>query len=92
MEKQYQDTVLDYAQEWHSVIRKMMETEVAKTTENHKTVRHYEDKVTKLRKQSHDKEDAGKSPTRGQTDKLQRNEEKLAKAWEGEYHTNTRSR
>jgi hypothetical protein len=82
----YQETVLDYGQEWMSIVTKMMHTEVGQTEQCHKTVRHYEDKVAKLHKNVDGKETNGKSPRKAQVEKLQRNEEKLAKAWEGKFH------
>eukprot|EP00977_Amphora_coffeiformis_P004092 scaffold823_cov219-Amphora_coffeaeformis.AAC.10 len=79
----YEDSIIDYAVEWKSILERMMESENSNAHQLHKTVQHYEVKVDKLRKQISDKDKkGGKSASPGQKDKLERNEDKLSKAWE----------
>ena len=79
----YQEMIIEYAVEWKSVLARMTDSEMSHAHQLHKTVQHYEEKVNKLRKQVSEKENKnGQSAPLTQKEKLERNEEKLAKAWE----------
>lgn len=84
--KTYQELVLDYATEWESVVSRILDKDIPETHKLHKTVQHYEEKVDKLRKQVADKEEKNGSASPGKTEKLNRNDDKLTKAWK-EYDT-----
>jgi len=81
--KIYEKSIIDYATEWKSTLTRKMEGELSNVHQLHQTVQHYEVKVEKLRKHISEKDKkSDKSASPGQKEKLERNEEKLAKAWE----------
>lgn len=78
---EFQTHVVDYVVDWERIVTERVDAELkhVKELEGHR--RHYEDKVGGLREKAHHIEQKGKEPSKGQAEKLERNEEKLKKAF-----------
>ncbi|KAG7372398.1 hypothetical protein IV203_018541 [Nitzschia inconspicua] len=78
---EYQTHVVDYVVEWERVVTERIDAELKYTKELESTRRHYEDKIIRLREKSNEIEEKGKEPSKGQAEKLARNEDKLKDAF-----------
>lgn len=79
--KQFDTTVLDYVLEWDRVTSERITAELKEAGKLKSTRSHYEDKVNKLRKEQHECEEKGKKMKKSNVEKLERNEDKLHKAY-----------
>jgi exonuclease VII small subunit len=87
----YQLAVVDYVEEWETLVAKRIEPEIRLSNKLHKVLQHYESKVEKLREHVHDQEAHDKAPHIKESNKLERNEKKLSDAWTEHDKTATRT-
>ena len=79
---EYQKYIIDFASEWHNVVTAMLDREIDLVRQLQRRRIHYERKVGALRKRTNNIENKGKQVPASIADKLLRNEQKLATAWE----------
>jgi hypothetical protein len=80
-DNEYQSLVVDYVVDWEKLVTERVESELKEVKKLESDLRHYEGKVEKLRDHANNKEDKGKEPSKSETEKLERNEEKLKNAY-----------
>ena len=80
-DNEYQSLVIDYASDWEKIVTERVEAELKHVKKLESDLRHYEHKVDKLRDRSNTLEEKGKEQSKSETEKLQRNEEKLKDAF-----------
>jgi predicted nucleic acid-binding Zn-ribbon protein len=82
MSKRYQHEIIDYIVDLDNAIETRVDTEIKQVQELHKRLLHYETKTDKLRQKVRSKESKGKTELPAKkTEKLERNEDKLNRAW-----------
>jgi hypothetical protein len=80
--KKYQNTIVDYVEEWDRVLTTRVEEEQKETQRLNGVLNHYQTKVEGLRMVVNKQLDKGKQSPVRTTEKLSRNENKLKDAWE----------
>lgn len=81
MSKRYKTDIIDYIVDLDNTISTRVDTEQKQVHELHQRLVHYEKKVEKLRGKVRAKLSKNSTVPQRKSDKLQRNEEKLNKAW-----------
>jgi hypothetical protein len=79
---EHQKYIIDFASEWHEVVTTMLDREIDLVRQLQRRRIHYERKVGALRKRTNNIENKGKQVPASIAEKLIRNEQKLATAWE----------
>ena len=78
---EYDALVAEYVVDWEKVVTERIETELKHVKKLEGDLRHYEKKVGRLRDRANSLEEKGKEPSKGEAEKLNRNEEKLKEAF-----------
>jgi hypothetical protein len=78
----YQDKIINYATEWEYAVSTRVDRDQKSVDHLQDRLAHYQTKVGKLREKVNTKEAAQKRVAKRLSDKLARNEKKLAKAWQ----------
>jgi hypothetical protein len=80
-DNEFQAHIVDYIVDWHRIVTERIDADMKNVKMLERDRRHYEEKVERLREKSSSVEAKGKEPSRGQVEKLDRNEEKLKDAF-----------
>ena len=78
---EFQSLVVEYVVDWEKIVTERIEAELKQVKKLEGDLRHYENKVDKLRDRANSTEEKGKELSKGETEKLDRNEDKLKEAF-----------
>jgi hypothetical protein len=80
-DNEFQTHVVDYIVDWQVTVTERIDAELKNVKKLERDRRHYQEKVEKLREYASNIEAKGNVPSKGQVEKLNRNEEKLKDAF-----------